>query len=330
MIPTSNRMERQLMPRLESLIVPSLTLYNCIDAPNLVELAFSRRVIQSVAPVETDATTGLQKLTLPADYMNYVGTSGHYSWNSKSITFISDISPRDITPLSRLESVEFSYGDTPANEFLLKLLEIPEACPQLYTIAISGYPLWELLFEVLCRRNASGLRRITRLCLPHLPVLQLMETLVRLLSGETAVFTTRNVDELIVKRMASPQMWVPWKLWMLLTNCYRLCCFLCIQAGYVSCITRSQTPNYGTVDCSDLQNLLDLNFPVDNECISVPELWSRWKNYRSPGRGANRRSDNGETYQCRAFHPTLSVDITEHTLDGKAFYRWGSHLTVNF
>jgi hypothetical protein len=127
-------------------------------------------------------------------------------WNSKSITFNSNTCPQDIMPLSRLESVEFSHGAAAANGFLFKILESPEACPQLSIIRISGYPLWELLFEVLRQRNSSGLRRITRIRLPYLPVLQLLWRLVRLLGGETDVFTNRDVDEVIAKRVACPQM----------------------------------------------------------------------------------------------------------------------------
>jgi hypothetical protein len=205
MIPTSLRMERQRMPRLQSLTVPSLGLYSCIDAPNLIELAFYSNQIMSTMPVNT-ASAHLQKLTLPANLVHYADMSGYSLWNSKSIKFISDVCPRDITPLSRLESVEFSRGAMASNEFLLKILESPEACPQLQAIAIEGYPLWELLFEVLRKRNSSDLRHITQITLPHLPVLQLLWRLVRLLSGEIAIFTNRDVDEVIGKRIACRQM----------------------------------------------------------------------------------------------------------------------------
>jgi hypothetical protein len=190
---------RQLMPRLQLLELPSLGLYSCIDAPNLIELIFTFNAVTNVIPVEISSTTHLQKLTLPASLINYTGTS------MQSLSFTSDICPRDITLLSRLEGVEFSQA-TAANEFLLKILESPEACPRLHAIAISGYPLWELLFEVLRKRNSSSLRHITRICLPHLPVLQLLWRLVRLLGGETTVFTNRDVDEVIEKRMLCPQM----------------------------------------------------------------------------------------------------------------------------
>jgi hypothetical protein len=105
---------------------------------------------------------------------------------------------------------------------------------------------------------------------------------------------------------------------VLLTTQCRLACRLCILAGYVSCVSHSQNPDYGMVDSSDLQNLLDLDYPVDKESISASELWSRWRNHRLPGWRDNRRANNGEILRCLAFHLTRSVDITEYTLDGKA------------
>jgi hypothetical protein len=136
--------------------------------------------------LEIDAVKDLQKLILPASVMDYVGVSNQSSWNCKSIEFTHHTCPDDITPLSRLEFVELSdeySNDRAGNEFLLKMLENPEACPRLHTIAIEHYPLWELLFEVLRRRNSGGLQRITQIRLRRLPVLQLLWRLVRLLGG---------------------------------------------------------------------------------------------------------------------------------------------------
>jgi len=160
--------------------------------------------------LEIDAAKDLQKLILPASVMDYVGVSNQSSWNCKSIEFMSNTCPEDITPLSRLEFVEFSGEDIDnaraGNRFLLKMLENPEACPRLHTIEIPDYPLWELLFEVLRRRNSSGVQRITQIRLPRLPVLQLLWRLAWLLSGETSIFTYRDVDEVIAKRIVCPEM----------------------------------------------------------------------------------------------------------------------------
>jgi len=201
------------MPRLQFLELSTPELYDCISAPNLrqLTLAFTNRAFTNRVSLEIDAAKDLQKLILPASVMDYVGVSNQSSWNCKSIKFTSNTCPKYITPLSRLEFVEFSVEDidnaTAGNRFLLKMLENPEACPRLHTITISDYyPLWELLFEVLRRRNSSGLQRITQIRLPHLPVLQLLWRLVWLLSGETSIFTSRDVDEVIYKRIACPQM----------------------------------------------------------------------------------------------------------------------------
>jgi hypothetical protein len=213
----SPRLEMQLMPRLQFLELSSLDLYDCISAPNLRQLTFpftNRAFINwartNRASLEIHAAKDLQKLILPATVMDYLVVSDQSSWNCKSIEFIYGTCPEDITPLSRLEFVEFSVeyfdNDTAGNWFLLEMLGNPEACPRLRTIAISHYPLWELLFEVLRRRNSSGLQRITQIRLPHLPVLQLLWRLVRLLSGKTSIFTYRDVDEVIEKRIVCPEM----------------------------------------------------------------------------------------------------------------------------
>jgi hypothetical protein len=192
----SSRWKRQLMPRLQFLDLSSLEFYNCIEAPNLRELT-----LDFVDPkdliLDRDAVMDLQKLTISALHMDM---SSHSLLNCKSITFPPVGCPEDITPLTRLECVEFqSIGDS--NRFLFKMLENPEACPRLHTISMSEYPIWELLFELLRNRNSSGMQRITRIHLPCLPVLQLLWRLVRLLGGETSVFNNRDVDEVIVKRV---------------------------------------------------------------------------------------------------------------------------------
>lgn len=202
----SPRLKRQLMPRLQFLELSPSELYDYISAPNLRQL---KLISKNNVSLEIDAAKDLQKLILPASAMDYVGISDQSSWNCKSIEFMWDTSPEDITPLSRLGFVQLSGGyhnGTAGNVFLLKMLENPEACPRLHTIAILDYPLWELLFEVLRRRNSSGVQRITQIYLPGLPVLQLLWRLVRLLSGETSIFTYRDVDEVIEKRIECPEM----------------------------------------------------------------------------------------------------------------------------
>jgi hypothetical protein len=101
----------------------------------------------------------------------------------------------------------------------------------------------------------------------------------------------------------------------------RLFCF-CIRAGYISCITRLQDPNHGRVDSSDVENLLDLEYPPDKKSMSLSELWSRWRNHVSTGRNVG--------YTCSASYFARPVDITEHILDGKEFLQMTSRLTFEF
>jgi hypothetical protein len=107
---------------------------------------------------------------------------------------------------------------------------------------------------------------------------------------------------------------------MLLINRYSLCCLRCTLAGYVSCINHSQDPRYGEVDPSDLQNLLDLDYPGDTGFITAGNLLDRWRNHRPLGRDNNKRADGGVTFQCDAYYRDCRVVITQHTLDGKTFY----------
>ena len=85
------------------------------------------------------------------------------------------------------------------------------------------------------------------------------------------------------------------------------------------------------MDSSDFQNLLDLDYPVDQGSIDDhSNSWSRWENYQSPQWTDNWRADGGETFQCPAFDLNDPVDITEHTLDGKGFLQMSSSLTFDF
>ena len=117
---------------------------------------------------------------------------------------------------------------------------------------------------------------------------------------------------------------------MLLINRYSLCCLRCTQAGYVSCINlfdldyynddSSDGPRYGEVDLSDLQNLLDLDYPRDTGFIAASNLLDRWRNHQPLGRDNNERADGGVTFRCDAYYHDCTVIITQHTLDGKTFY----------
>jgi hypothetical protein len=121
---------------------------------------------------------------------------------------------------------------------------------------------------------------------------------------------------------------------MLLTKWRRLCCFNCIQAGYISCITPSQGPrhrelnssslqNLSDLDSSDFQNILDLDYAVNEWSITTPYLWGRWdrwRYHRPTDWRDNKRADYGNKYRCAAYGRDFKVDITEHTLNGKVFY----------
>ena len=73
------------------------------------------------------------------------------------------------------------------------------------------------------------------------------------------------------------------------------------------------------MNLSDLQNLLDLDYPRDEELNAKHNL-GRWINPRLFNRYDNKRADSGETFKCDAYDNDRTVAITQHTLDGKTFY----------
>ena len=115
---------------------------------------------------------------------------------------------------------------------------------------------------------------------------------------------------------------------MFLTGDYSLGCVHCVEAGYVFCLNRPQSPGYGEVFSSDFQNLLDLDYPVDAEPISASELWSKWRNYR-PRRPWWVSDEINQAKHATCSIMLGSVDITEHTLDGEAFLQIISLLTFD-
>jgi hypothetical protein len=74
------------------------------------------------------------------------------------------------------------------------------------------------------------------------------------------------------------------------------------------------------VDSSDFQNILDLDYPVDEGSITTHDSWNGWGYDRALRQSKKIRADKGETYKCDAYYPDDLVDIMGHALDGKAFH----------
>jgi hypothetical protein len=111
-------------------------------------------------------------------------------------------------PSIRIIHFASAWETWPLNSLLLDLLRHPEALPNLSTIKTRIYPCWELLFEVLRRRNAAQMHRIQELVLPGLPVFAILSRLVKLLQGRNGVYTNRDIDEVIHKRHANGGLYV--------------------------------------------------------------------------------------------------------------------------
>jgi hypothetical protein len=112
--------------------------------------------------------------------------------------------------LSSIHTIDFAFTDYSRvlNFFLLDLLRHPGALPNLSTIKTGGFPAWELLFEVLRRRNMAQLRPLQELVFPGFPILAILSRLVKLLQGHTDVYTNRDIDEVISKRWGDKSLYV--------------------------------------------------------------------------------------------------------------------------
>ena len=95
-------------------------------------------------------------------------------------------------------------GTTMIDGLLQDLLQNHNACPHLHTIKSLDYPVWEPLFEVLRRRNSSGIPSLKLITLPGYPVLPILSPLVLLLQGHVDVHTLVDVDDLIYRRFTDP------------------------------------------------------------------------------------------------------------------------------
>jgi hypothetical protein len=112
-----------------------------------------------------------------------------------------------VVHLPSIRIIDFAYSGA-LNLFLLDLLYYPEALPNLSTIKIDSDACWELLFEVLRQRNMAHMHRIQELVLPGVPVLAILSRLVKLLQGHTNVYTNRDIDEVIYKRLKDESLYV--------------------------------------------------------------------------------------------------------------------------
>jgi hypothetical protein len=112
--------------------------------------------------------------------------------------------------ISGIYIIDFTYPTTPqaVNLFFLDLLRRPGALPSLSIIKTYSFPSWELLFEVLRRRNTAQMHRLQELVFPNFPVLAILSRLVKLLQGHTDAYTSRDIDEVIYKRRMNRSLYV--------------------------------------------------------------------------------------------------------------------------
>ena len=141
------------------------------------------------------------------EYSNGIGTQFE---SLRTLRITGSSTTAWVVHLPSIRIIDFTYPFTyrPLNSLLLDLLRHPEALPNLSTIKTRIYPCWELLFEVLRRRNTVQMRRIQELVLPGVPALAILSRLVKLLQGHTDVYTNRDIDQVIYKRSTDKSLYV--------------------------------------------------------------------------------------------------------------------------
>jgi hypothetical protein len=198
------------MPKLLELYLRPTALLACIAAPNLLHLGRSRfhsegRYATPHLPehfgtnISHLVVDGTISKAINKAYSEGVGPK----FNSLRTIQITEPSNTEwVCHLSSICGVDFPdrYTSQAPNFFLLDLLRHPGALPNLSTIKTYSFPSWELLFEVLRRRNAAQMHRLQELVFPIFPALAILSRLVKLLQGHTDVHTNRDIDEVICKR----------------------------------------------------------------------------------------------------------------------------------
>jgi hypothetical protein len=186
-------------------------LLNYCDAPNLMELKITGATTIDVLPW-IRFRIGLQTIRLDVpgwifDTNHIVSSQATLIRRHKYIKLSSKMSPGVINQFLWLEEIHLSSGGPfrvidreMTGGLLIEMLRSEGVFPRLHTIKFQEFPRWEPLFEMMRQRITQNVQRITCLGFPVLPHIYLLRRLVQLLGGTSAVYTRRNVDEIIYKR----------------------------------------------------------------------------------------------------------------------------------
>jgi hypothetical protein len=202
------------MPNLLELSLKPIDWLAHIEAPNLIRLGYgSYRIDNYVAPHLSEhfgnkisylVVDGTMSRAINDAYSNGVGPK----FESLRTLQITDFYAAEwVVHLPSIHTIDFEYSET-LHSLLLGLLRHTGALPNLSTIKFHCCLFWELLFEVLRRRNRTKMHQIQELVLPSVPVLAILSRLVKLLQGHTDVYTNRDIDEVIYKRCTDESLYV--------------------------------------------------------------------------------------------------------------------------
>jgi hypothetical protein len=206
------------MPNLLQLSLKPIAWLACIEAPNLFHLSQRRYHFESrYATPHLLEHFGINISYLIVDETISKAISEAYAEgvgprfeSLQTIQITTSSTVKWVLHLSSIRTIDFTHPTTfqAVNLFFLDLLRHPGALPSLSIIKSYRFPSWELLFEVLHRRNAAKMHRLQEFMFPNFPVLAILSRLVKLLQGHTDVYTNRDFDEVIHQRCLDESLYV--------------------------------------------------------------------------------------------------------------------------
>jgi len=201
------------MPNLLELYLSPIAWLAYIEAPNLLHLrrpAFPPEDRYATPHLLEHFGTNISHLVVDGTISKAISKAYSESvgpkFESLRTIHITDSSNTEwVCHLSSIRIIDFTKSP---NFFFLDLLRFPGALPNLSVIKTCSFPSWELLFEVLRRRNVAQMHRLQEFVFPNFPVLTILSRLVKLLQGHTDVYTNRDIDEVIYKRRMDRSLYV--------------------------------------------------------------------------------------------------------------------------
>lgn len=189
-----------------------------LEAPNVTEVHLTRQILPRLSSPTIGTSVSL--LSIIPEIFEHINRDStpltiQARWPSlRTLRFVynnrlpdSQFPVKTTLSLRTLQILDAYSSNLNLDDFMSGLLHVPDACPHLHTIKIYSQPTWELLFEVLRRRNRLNITGIQHLTLPRYPTPVILSILVSLLQGHSEAYSTKDIDEVITRRSEEPTMY---------------------------------------------------------------------------------------------------------------------------